>query len=412
MKKKTKLFIFSTLPFVILMLTCILSINIMELSNESIQIFMVLAYVVAGISILFSIWFHHSRVFFCTLLLVACQISLTIALQSPTRVFNRLDILIYWISILLPISIAIFTFLKERGITTVWGLLKAFLILSQILLVYIDLKNESSAVSKIDFYATQNNNHINAIAIPTISIVIIVGTIILLLLKYMIDKSYIDITMVAVLLTLFIILSIFNTGRIDRINLLFCSIYTILALAVAEASYSMAFLDQLTEIPSRRALDQEMMKLGRSYSIAMLDVDHFKKFNDTYGHDVGDQVLRMIASVISEVGGRGKAFRYGGEEFAIIFSGKTTKEAFLFLEELRVKVEKRAIIIRGKERTTKKPKNKLSANRGNKRVRVTISIGVAQRNERYRTPGEVVKQADLALYKAKKNGRNCTKGAI
>ena len=71
-------------------------------------------------------------------------------------------------------------------------------------------------------------------------------------------------------------------------------VITILALAVAEASYSMAFLDQLTEIPSRRALDQEMMKLGRSYSIAMLDVDHFKKFNDTYGHDVGDQVLRMI----------------------------------------------------------------------------------------------------------------------
>ena len=59
--------------------------------------------------------------------------------------------------------------------------------------------------------------------------------------------------------------------------------------------------------------------------VAMVDVDHFKKFNDTYGHDTGDSVLRMIATKLQKVGGGGTAYRYGGEEFSIIFNGKNKK---------------------------------------------------------------------------------------
>jgi len=69
--------------------------------------------------------------------------------------------------------------------------------------------------------------------------------------------------------------------------------------SVVRLSYGMAYVDELTELPGRRALTEEMRELGGRYAIAMLDVDHFKKFNDTHGHDVGDQVLRMVAPQIS-----------------------------------------------------------------------------------------------------------------
>ena len=88
--------------------------------------------------------------------------------------------------------------------------------------------------------------------------------------------------------------------------------------------YHKAYLDELTNLPTRRALKEEMLKLGNRYTIAMLDIDHFKKFNDTYGHTVGDQVLKFTAALMKSTGGGGKAFRYGGEEFVIIFPGKKT----------------------------------------------------------------------------------------
>lgn len=85
----------------------------------------------------------------------------------------------------------------------------------------------------------------------------------------------------------------------------------------------MAYQDELTSLPGRRALKEYLLKLGSEYTIAMFDIDHFKKFNDTHGHDVGDQVLRMVASKLATVSGRGKSFRYGGEEFTLVFSEKS-----------------------------------------------------------------------------------------
>ncbi|MER3423211.1 MAG: GGDEF domain-containing protein, partial [Nitrospiraceae bacterium] len=73
----------------------------------------------------------------------------------------------------------------------------------------------------------------------------------------------------------------------------------VLTLAVLQTSYAMAYHDDLTGLPGRRALNETLLKLSGRYTIAMVDVDHFKTFNDQYGHDVGDQVLRMVASHVA-----------------------------------------------------------------------------------------------------------------
>src|SRR3989441_13015310 len=84
----------------------------------------------------------------------------------------------------------------------------------------------------------------------------------------------------------------------------------------------MAYQDSLTGLPARRALNEALLRLGGHYTVAMLDVDHFKRINDHHGHDVGDQVLKMIAAKLAQVTGGGKAYRYGGEGVAGIFAGR------------------------------------------------------------------------------------------
>ncbi|SHI95890.1 diguanylate cyclase (GGDEF) domain-containing protein [Malonomonas rubra DSM 5091] len=181
----------------------------------------------------------------------------------------------------------------------------------------------------------------------------------------------------------------------------------ILLLGVLENSYSLAYRDELTGLPGRRALNEALDSLGSRYTLAMVDIDHFKKFNDTHGHDVGDQVLKMVASRLATVSGGGKVFRYGGEEFSVLFPRRSVKQAAPFLEVLRVAVEDARFVARGKDRPKKKPKKRPAGKKVQaSTLRVTVSIGAAERGGKLDTAEEVLKAADQALYRAKKAGRN------
>lgn len=175
-----------------------------------------------------------------------------------------------------------------------------------------------------------------------------------------------------------------------------------------QETYALAFRDELTALPSRRALNERLKALGRRYAIAMVDVDHFKRFNDTHGHEVGDQVLRMVAARLARVGGGGRAFRYGGEEFAMVFPSMSAEEALAHLEALRADIERYRMAIRRPDRPRgKRAGRRLRSEATDARtVAVTVSIGVAEAGGRNDTPEAVVRAADRALYRAKRAGRN------
>jgi diguanylate cyclase (GGDEF)-like protein len=194
------------------------------------------------------------------------------------------------------------------------------------------------------------------------------------------------------------------------LNIMCSQVMLMIAAAVAHEAYQMAFRDELTGLPGRRALNERMQRLGRNYVLAMGDVDHFKKFNDTYGHDVGDQVLRLVASKLSKsTNGGGKAYRYGGEEFAIVFAGKTLEECMPHLEMVREVIASYQIHLRNQEARPHDDLQGRQRRAGNQAsaVSVTVSIGVAERQAEHRNPEEVLKAADQALYAAKGAGRNC-----
>ena len=179
----------------------------------------------------------------------------------------------------------------------------------------------------------------------------------------------------------------------------------VLVVATIESAYAMAFRDELTGLPARRALNDALLRVDGMYTVAMVDVDHFKKFNDTYGHDVGDQVLRMVAGRLARVPGGGRAFRYGGEEFAVLFPGKSVTESAPHLEALRASVADAVFTQRGPDRPKRKPKSPRGRSAGAGQLSVTVSIGAAQARGTA-PPDAVVKAADKALYRAKEGGRN------
>ena len=193
------------------------------------------------------------------------------------------------------------------------------------------------------------------------------------------------------------------------LNIMCSQVMLMIAAAVAHEAYQMAFRDELTGLPGRRALNERMQRLGRNYVIAMTDVDHFKKFNDTHGHDVGDQVLRLVASRLSKVTGGGRAYRYGGEEFALVFAGKTAEECVPHVEAVREVIANYVMHLRDQN---SRPQDDTSgrqrrAGSSGGTVSVTISIGVAERQVDHRNPEAVLKSADQTLYSAKGAGRNC-----
>ncbi|MDE1315626.1 GGDEF domain-containing protein [Vibrio aestuarianus] len=184
----------------------------------------------------------------------------------------------------------------------------------------------------------------------------------------------------------------------------------LLILYLISTGHQMAFIDRLTNIPGRHALDLDLKYVGRKYAIAMFDVDHFKQFNDRYGHDTGDDVLKLVASRLLLVQGKARVYRYGGEELTVIFKGKDSQQAYEYLEALRHDIEQYQMSIRdtdGRPKDDKTGSKKRAKKTSSNIVSITISIGVAD-NQSANKPEDVIKMADKALYKAKQNGRNRT----
>lgn len=238
------------------------------------------------------------------------------------------------------------------------------------------------------------------------------GTFLILLPSLIFRRTPGDLALLLTLLAGFSVFALFSIPNVSAI--VFSSLFIALFVLYLQSNFQVTYLDALTGIPGRRALEDDLSALGRKYCIAMLDVDHFKQFNDTHGHDVGDQVLKMVASKVARVEGGGKAFRYGGEEFTIVFRRKSAAEAFVYLEAVRVAIEHYALTLRGQERASNRKAGKALRGQGKTAavptVSVTISIGVADRQPG-QSPAEVIKAADALLYQAKKAGRNRTQQA-
>lgn len=156
--------------------------------------------------------------------------------------------------------------------------------------------------------------------------------------------------------------------------------------------------DRLTGLNNRghweECLHTEFARCLRTHetaSLVMFDIDHFKKINDTYGHQAGDEVIRTVADVLrTTIRNTDIAGRYGGEEFGVVLPVTKAREGQVLAERIRTKVEA------------------ITVSHGDSRIRFTVSLGIAEFDEGMEQHKDWLKQADQALYQAKGGGRNQT----
>jgi diguanylate cyclase (GGDEF)-like protein len=352
-----------------------------------------------------SMQFNRSRMAFALLTLIgACLgISLLSHLGDPVR----RAVLDGGLCLVLPLDVLVFSFIPERGVFSRYGGLWFGLLAGETLALWALTAFASPLLARalqVQF------THLSFLAHSDITqpALLVIG----LGLVWFNDRLLRghDAESAAFFLAMVSTLPVLHGGDPARSILFLGAAGLGFGYAVIQGSWSMAYLDELTGLPGRRALEEQMRQLGGRYSIAMVDVDHFKHFNDRYGHDVGDQVLRFVASRLLQPALIGKPFRYGGEEFCLLYGGRELAQVRQELEQVRADIESCRFDLRqGGRRTEDTGPGDAQPDM----LSITVSIGAAQHGAHLDEPWTVLKAADKALYDAKHAGRNrvCVEGA-
>lgn len=362
-------------------------------------------YLVFALGAALAIGFNRGRALFALVTLVAAYEAqrswLQAGLDSPSARAVYLALTVF-----VPANLALFAALPERGTFNRHGALRLAVIAGQVLLAAWVIGSDRIGITEWAWQKFLDPAPAGIGRIPQLGIAALGTSLLVALVAAFVTRSAISAGCAGATVA-FAVAASAPTASLT-FSVFTAAAELMVAIGVLQDTFRMAFRDELTALPSRRALNERLMTLGKRYTIAMVDVDHFKKFNDTYGHDLGDQVLKMVASHIAHVGGGGRAYRYGGEEFTVLFPGKEIERALPYLEALRWDIESYRLALRGEDRPRKTRSSKRHAGgwRGKESVSVTVSIGAAERNDRLTTPQAVIEAADRALYRAKEKGRN------
>ncbi len=367
-----------------------------------------------------SLWFNRGRAFIVLLSLLIAFVGYRLA-QDPVSINFAGRAVLAALAVFVPLNILIVLLIEERGISYFHNYRWLLLLVTQILFTAWVAGAGKSSLSGTAWHAMLEHWLIRPAPVPFLGRALMAAAFAYAVFKAWREHSLLEIGLAGALVAFFVACQWPITPGVFAAFI--SAAGAILLLAVLQESHRMAFRDELTGLPGRRALEERLVALGPVYTIAMVDVDHFKKFNDTHGHDIGDQVLKLVGARLAELDGGGKAFRYGGEEFAVLFFDQTMREALPHLETLRQNIESYRMTVRTDERrsdsrpgndrrsTTGKPKNLPAADvhvfrKSDQALSITVSIGVAERDEYLNMPEKVIRAADEALYRAKDKGRN------
>ena len=361
-------------------------------------------YAVAAAGVFFGWRFKRGCLIFAIMILALAERSL-LQFASGASAAKGVGLIVYdAVSLLLPLNLAMLSMLRERGVLTLRGLWRLNVILAQVVAVILLCRYRHLGFAEWLDCTFLPLTFLPSVRLGQPALLVFAGAFLMVFARSFCCRTALETGFLWALVSIFFGLVIARSDT--ELRVFFATAGLVLVASVIETSYRMAFGDELTGLPGRRALNEALLRLGNRYTVAMIDIDFFKKFNDKFGHDVGDQALKMVASKLGEVRGGGKAFRYGGEEFTVIFSRKSLDQALPYLEKVRKTVEGAGFTMRGRGRLRKKTERPDEPRGSRHRVIITVSIGVAEPDGRNATPEQVIQAADKALYRAKQGGRN------
>ena len=381
-------------------------------------------YAVFAAGILLAWRFHSSRVLFALIMLLLAHRAFeffsagrAVSMGPGRSAFEA-------IAFFLPLNFIVLSLVRERGLGIPAITPRLVMLFLESVFVAILCRPGETTSPAFLHVAFLNRSLFHWTKVPQLALLAFAGAFAVLLVRLLLYHKPVESGLFWSLAAVFLGL---RANPVDRIAIAYWATAGLLLVAsIIENTYVLAYHDELTSLPARRAFNETLLRLEAPYSIAIVDIDHFKSFNDTYGHDTGDQVLSMVAARLARVSGGGLAFRVGGEEFSILFEGKSAKEVVPHLDSLRTLIEESRFRVRStperrsaprgagrrvedKKSTARQKLNRprnLQAESSLSGLSVTVSIGVAESGPQTREVERVIQAADKALYRAKKAGRN------
>jgi diguanylate cyclase (GGDEF)-like protein len=401
----------------LLIAAVVLQTSVIPISAQAVDFYY---YAIFSVAILLALRFHSSCVIFTLLTLLLAHRAIEFFSGSRILATGSGHIAFEAVSLLLPINFIVFSIAAERGFVLPAVAPRLSLLFLESVFVAVICRPGETASPRFVRLTLLDPHLFGWTKIPQPALLAFALAFATLLVRFLLYHKPIEHGLIWSLAATFFGLHAGAVGQLGTAY--FATAGLILMASLVENSYFLAYHDELTTLPARRAFNDVLLGLEPPYAIAVVDIDHFKKVNDTYGHDTGDQVLSMVAARLARVTSGGHAYRVGGEEFSILFPGKTMQEVLPDLETLRVAIAESSFRVRltpERRKTTRgsdrrreknglqpKPRRAVRTSEPADQLSVTVSIGVAEPNARTRAVEEVIQAADKALYRAKRGGRN------
>ncbi len=274
-------------------------------------------YAVFAAGIVMAWRFHSSRVMFALLTLLLAHRALEFFSAGRIVSAGPGRIALEAIAFLLPLNFLIFSVLPERGPTVPAIASRMAVLFFESVFVAVICRPEE--VTGPTFFHPGFLASLSSTRIPGLALLTFGAAFAVLLIRFLLSGKPTESGLLWSLLATFFSIQAGGVGPAG--SAYWATAGLILVSSIVENSYFLAYHDELTTLPGRRAFNDALFHLQEPYAVAVVDIDHFKSFNDTYGHETGDQVLRLVAARLAGVTGGGQAYRVGGEEFSILFPG-------------------------------------------------------------------------------------------
>jgi diguanylate cyclase (GGDEF)-like protein len=307
------------------------------------------------------------------------------------------------VSLLLPFNLYLFTFLNKRGAITGQSICILGGILLQVFGVAYIFRYQNMGASALLEYSYINWSLLEHIPLSQPALFVYGIIFLYFLARYIRIREAIERAFFWALILTFSALVVNKIGPASSI--FFAMAGLILVISVIENIYFEGFRDELTDLPTSQVLIGNLSKLKTGYTLAMIEIDHFKKLKDNHGRKVSKQIIRMVGSKLASVTG-GMPFRYGDAVFLVVFPGMFVQETMPRLEKLRIMIKESGFMTPSQKDSHKRLKRLKGLKIQPDKIPLPVSIGVAEKIDLDIRPQQVIKSAEEALYFARKEGRD------
>jgi diguanylate cyclase (GGDEF)-like protein len=368
-----------------------------------------LPYIVLAFGLIFGWYFSSSRMILSLLVLALADRALVVFPANGGDQEAVSQTIVAITAFLVPLNLLAFSILKEDSLSTFRGVVRVVLVLVQpFLLLWLCLPDQQVLASSFTReYIPLRYMEWTPVPQPALVAFAIAG--LLHVIRFALHRDPLEGGAIWALCAIFVA---YHTSRYGwQPTNFFMAAGLILFITLLQSFYQQTYRDELTGIPGRLAYDEAIGQLGKRFSIAIIGIDQLTQYANIHGKSVSEQILKLAAPRIQSACSDGQIFRTTGEEFTVLFPGKSVTDTMGTLDTVRKSVEAIGLFLRGRDRVWEQRGTQEAGSR-DRALPITLSIGVAEKLNDSATLTLVIKSAYRGLYEAKGIGGNVVKRGL